>query len=292
VTLHRDAAPGKRRTGKSAAFGRVIPIASGRIVKPIHPGNSVNFDTGDLMAGQWRELGEPGGIEAYVQRPDGAGGVRGAVVVLPEMYGVNAYLRGICDELTALGYVALVPDLYWRQARRTELAYTPEQREAGLVLMRGLDRDELIADAAQSLAAARDAADGHGVAFLGLSMGGHVAVRAATALRFELAAVFYPGWMLNSAFPFVGPVPPLETAERIADNGVYLLGFCGELDHVLPLAEWQEAERRLTDAKVAHELVSYPGARHGFASDRTADRDEDSAADAWRRIHQALADRL
>lgn len=273
----------------------MIPIASGRIVKPFHPGNSDNFDnfdTGAPMAGQWQELGVPGGIEAYVQRPEGGGAARGAVVVCAEMYGVNVYVRGICDELTALGYVALVPDLYWRQARRTELAYTPKQREAGLVLMRGLDRDELIADAAQALAAARDAADGHGVAFLGLSMGGHVAVRAATALRFELAAVFYPGWLLNSAFPFVGPVPPLETAERIADNGVYLLGFCGELDHVLPSAEWQEAERRLTDAKVAHQLVTYPGARHGFASDRPADRDEDSAADAWRRVHRALADRL
>ncbi|WP_218199788.1 dienelactone hydrolase family protein [Kitasatospora aureofaciens] len=243
-----------------------------------------------MMTGQWQELGTPGGIEAYVHRPEGE--VRGAVVVCPEMYGVNAYTRGICAELAGLGYVALAPDFYWRNDRRTELGYSAEEREAGLVLMRALDRDELVADAVEALAAARALADGHGVAFLGMSMGGHIAVRAATELRFELAAVFYPGWLLNSGFPLVGPVPPLETAERIAANGVFLLGFCGELDHILPQEEWQEAERRLIEAKVAHELVTYPGARHGFAADRPADHDADATADAWRRVHEALAQRL
>ncbi|MEU6972337.1 dienelactone hydrolase family protein [Kitasatospora aureofaciens] len=242
------------------------------------------------MTGQWQELGAPGGIEAYVHRP--AGEVRGAVVVCSELYGVNAYLRGVCAELADLGYVAVAPDFYWRNARRTELGYGAEEREAGLVLMTALDRGELVADAAAALDAARALADGHGVAFFGMSMGGHIAVRAATELRFELAAVYYPGWLLNSGFPLVGPVPPLETAERIAANGVYLLGFCGELDHILPQEEWREAERRLTDAKVGHELVTYPGARHGFAADRPADHDATATADAWRRVRGALAERL
>ncbi|MFE2347935.1 dienelactone hydrolase family protein [Kitasatospora cineracea] len=246
--------------------------------------------TGDPMAGQWQELGTPGGLEAHVHRP--AGEVRGAVVVCSELYGVNAYLRGVCAELAEHGYAAVAPDFYWRNARRTELGYEAEEREAGLVLMKALDRDELVADAAEALAAARELAGGRGVAFLGTSMGGHIAVRAATELRFELAAVFYPGWLLNSGFPLVGPVPPLETAERIAANGVHLLGFCGELDHILPQEEWQEAERRLTAAGVGHELVTYPGARHGFAADRPADHDAEATADAWRRVYEALARHL
>ncbi|MFD8782276.1 dienelactone hydrolase family protein [Kitasatospora sp. NPDC059599] len=242
------------------------------------------------MTGQWQEIGASGGIEAYVHHPDGE--VRGAVVVCAELYGVNAYVRGICAELAALGYVALAPDFYWRDARRTELGYSAEEREAGLVLMRALDRNQLVADATDALAAAREAAGVHGVAFLGTSMGGHIAVRAATELRFELAAVFYPGWMLNSGFPLVGPVPPLETADRIAANGVFLLGFNGDQDHILPLDEWKAVEEKLTEAGVAHELVTYPGAGHGFAADRADGHDAAATADAWRRIHRALADRL
>ncbi|MFE9424854.1 dienelactone hydrolase family protein [Kitasatospora sp. NPDC006697] len=243
------------------------------------------------MTGQWQELGTPGGIEAYVHRP--AGEVRGAVVVCSELYGVNGYVRGICAELAGLGYAAVAPDFYWRDARRTELGYSAEEREAGLVLMRALDRDRLVADSAEALHLARAEARGRGVAFLGLSMGGHIAVRAATALRFELAAVFYPGWLLNSGMPLVGPVPPLESAERIAANGVYLLGFCGELDHILPPAEWQAAEQRLAEAGVSHELVTYPDARHGFAcTDRPADHHPAAAADAWQRVHRALGELL
>ncbi|GAA2834066.1 dienelactone hydrolase family protein [Kitasatospora sp. CM 4170] len=243
------------------------------------------------MTGQWITLGEPGGIEAYLHRPEGE--VRGAVVVCSELYGVNDYVRQTCADLARAGYAALAPDYYWRNARRTGLGYSPEERESGLVLMRALDRDELVTDAGAALAAARAEAGDRGVAFLGLSMGGHVAVRAATALRFELAAVFYPGWLLNSGFPLVGPTPPLETADRIAAGGAFLLGFCGELDHIIPAEEWQQAEQRLTEAKVPHELVSYPGARHGFAcSDRPADYDPEAGADAWRRVYAALAAHL
>ncbi|MEU6235071.1 dienelactone hydrolase family protein [Kitasatospora sp. NPDC047058] len=240
------------------------------------------------MTGQWTELGEPGGIEAYIHRPQ-EGEVRGAVVVCSELYGVNAYVRATCAELAEAGYVAVAPDYYWRNARRTALGYSAEEREAGLVLMRALDREELVADAGAALATARAEANGRGVAFLGLSMGGHVAVRAATELRFELAAVFYPGWLLNSGFPLVGPVPPLETSERIAANGAFLLGFRGDLDHIIPAEEWEQAGHRLTEAKVPHEFITYPGAHHGFAcSDRPADYDPEAGADAWRRVYAAL----
>ncbi|GGW13531.1 carboxymethylenebutenolidase [Streptomyces capoamus] len=243
------------------------------------------------MTGQWETLGETGGVEAYVHRP--AGDVRGAVVVCSELYGVNAYVRDTCAELAASGYVALAPDYYWRSARRTGLGYSAEERDDGLVLMRALDRDELVADASAALAAARTETGERGVAFLGLSMGGHIAVRAATELSFELAVLFYPGWLLNSGFPLVGPVPPLETSERITAGGAFLLGFRGELDHIIPAEEWEQAERQLTEAKVPHELVTYPGARHGFAcADRPDDHDPQASADAWRKVYAALESHL
>ncbi|WP_432026444.1 dienelactone hydrolase family protein [Streptomyces sp. 1222.5] len=243
------------------------------------------------MTGQWETLGEAGGIEAYVHRP--AGEVRGAVVVCCELYGVNAYARATCAELAEAGYAALAPDYYWRSARRTGLGYSAEERADGLVLMRALDRDELVADASAALAAARAEAGERGVAFLGLSMGGHIAMRAATELSFELAAVFYPGWLLNTGFPLVGPVPPLETSERLAAGGAFVLGFRGELDHIIPAEEWEQAEQRLTKAGVPHELVTYPGARHGFAcADRPADYDQRAGADAWRKVYSALAAHL
>ncbi|GAA2145292.1 dienelactone hydrolase family protein [Kitasatospora kazusensis] len=245
------------------------------------------------ITGSWEPLGtaDAPGPEAYVIRPTGA--VLGSVVVCSELYGVNEYVREVCDRLAATGYAAVAPDYYWRQARRPDFPYTAEGREDGLALMRRLDRDELLADAALALAAARALAPDRGTAFLGLSMGGHIALRAATALRFELAAVFYPGWALNSGFPLVGPVPPVEQSGDIAANGVFVLGFVGDRDHIVPQEEWQAVERRLTAARVPHELVTYPGAGHGFAcEDRPADYEPAAGDDAWRRVFEAFGQYL
>ncbi|MGW2403188.1 LysE family transporter [Streptomyces sp. NPDC001739] len=121
------------------------------------------------MTGQWERLGEAGGIEAYVHRP--VGEVRGAVVVCSELYGVNAYVRQTCAELASAGYVALAPDYYWRNARRTALGYSAEEREDGLVLMRALDRDELVAETmtSSSMAASRGRIMLKGVGISGLN---------------------------------------------------------------------------------------------------------------------------
>jgi carboxymethylenebutenolidase len=49
-----------------------------------------------------------------------------AVVVLQELFGVNADIRKHCDELAEQGYLALAPDLYWRQEPGVDLNVTSE----------------------------------------------------------------------------------------------------------------------------------------------------------------------
>src|SRR5262245_43789872 len=56
--------------------------------------------------------GPSGGMRAYLARPQRAPAP--AIVVLQEIFGVNADLRETCDELAAQGYFALSPDLFWR----------------------------------------------------------------------------------------------------------------------------------------------------------------------------------
>jgi hypothetical protein len=58
---------------------------------------------------------------------------------------------------------------------------------------------------------------------------------------------FSPGWLLNSGFPLVGPVPPLETGERMGTGRAVLLGCRGELEHIILAEEGEQAERRLTE---------------------------------------------
>lgn len=60
-----------------------------------------------------------GTFSAYVARPDGES--HAAIVVIQEIFGVNAGIRRKCDRLAADGYLALAPDLFWRLEPGVEL---------------------------------------------------------------------------------------------------------------------------------------------------------------------------
>ncbi len=240
-----------------------------------------------MITTEWTRLGHAG-PDAYVATPSRP---QGAVVVVPEMFGVNPYARSICDRLAAEGYVAVTPDIYWRQGRLADLGYDEDSRQEGFRLMHTVRRDEVLADiaAARACAVSR-AAESARTAILGFSLGGHIALLAATESRFDLAVVFYPGWTLHGGIPLADPRPPLADAARLAANGTYVLGFNGADDHLISPEEWTGVETRLTAAGVPHELIAYPGVGHGFfCDDRPKTYVPEAAADAWPRLLTALA---
>src|SRR5262245_44688658 len=61
-----------------------------------------------------------GTFDAYVGRP--AAPSRAVLVVLHEVFGVNADIRATCDELAQEGYLSVAPDLFWRQERGVDLS--------------------------------------------------------------------------------------------------------------------------------------------------------------------------
>src|SRR5271163_1792209 len=81
-----------------------------------------------------------GTFHAYVARPDKLPAP--AVIVLQELFGVNADIRSTCDELAAQGFIAVAPDLFWRQEPGVDLNVTSEiDWRHGLGLYQAYDRD-------------------------------------------------------------------------------------------------------------------------------------------------------
>src|SRR6187551_1109502 len=93
---------------------------------------------------------------AHCARPDGE--PRAAIVVIQEIFGVNAGIRRKCDRLAADGYLALAPDLFWRIERGVELDpdVEPEFKRA-LQLMGQFDQDQGVADIEATIRHARKA---------------------------------------------------------------------------------------------------------------------------------------
>ena len=68
--------------------------------------------------------GQDGAFNAYIARPKTLPAA--TVVVLQELFGVNADIRKTCDELAEQGFVAVAPDLFWRQEHGVDLSVTSE----------------------------------------------------------------------------------------------------------------------------------------------------------------------
>src|SRR5258708_40335545 len=84
--------------------------------------------------------GRDGAFSAYIARPKALPAP--AVVVLHEVFGVNADIRKTCDELAEQGFIAVTPDLFWRQEPGVDLSVTSEPYcQHGLRLYQAYDRD-------------------------------------------------------------------------------------------------------------------------------------------------------
>jgi carboxymethylenebutenolidase len=84
--------------------------------------------------------GRDGAFGAYISRPKTLPAP--AVVVLQEVFGVNADIRKTCEELVGQGFLAVAPDLFWRQEPGVDLSVTSETDwQHGLRLYQVYDRD-------------------------------------------------------------------------------------------------------------------------------------------------------
>lgn len=200
-----------------------------------------------------------GEIAAY--RADPAVAVHGALVLIQEIFGVNAHIRAVADGFAAQGYAVLAPALFDPIERGVELDYG----EAGTRRGRELREQLGFERAVEAVAATADALRGAthtGVAAVGFCWGGSIAFLANT--RLGLPAVSYYG---GRSVPFLD--------ERLRAP---MLFHFGERDSIIPPEHVALHRQKQPDA----EIHLYP-AGHGFNCDQRADYDAASAMLAMRR---------
>ena len=134
---------------------------------------------------QWISLPTAGGaMDAYLALPPG--GIGPGLLLLQEIFGVNPHIRAVAEQYALAGFVVLAPDVFWRQAPRTELGYDGDDRQRGMSLAGALKAPEVLADLQAAVAAlrarpevARSATDPAQVAakvgVIGYCMGGRLA---------------------------------------------------------------------------------------------------------------------
>ena len=145
------------------------------------------------MSGEHRSIKtKDGAFDAYVARPAGAGKAP-AVVVLQEIFGVNAVMRGVTDDLAAQGYLAICPDLFWRLRPGIDITdQTPEEWKQALDYMGRFDVDQGVADIQTTIDVIRaDAGCTGKVGAVGYCLGGRMAYLTATRTDIDAAVGYY-----------------------------------------------------------------------------------------------------
>ena len=192
-----------------------------------------------------------GAFHAYVSRPVKLPAP--AVVVLQELFGVNADIRATCDELAAQGFIAVAPDLFWRQEPGVDLNVRSENDwQHGLRLYAAYDRDAGAKDVIETARTAVRLPGSSGrIALQGYCLGALMAF--ITAARYDVdAAVAYHG---SDTEKYLGEVGGLNAP---------LLMHLGEEDEFI--SKPAQAEIKAALAKKPNATVySYPGQRHAFS---------------------------
>jgi carboxymethylenebutenolidase len=193
-----------------------------------------------------------GTFAAYIARPKTLPAP--AIVVLQELFGVNADIRKHCDELAEQGYLAVAPDLYWRQEPGVDLNVTSEADwQRGLRLYSAYDRDAGVRDIKDTSDSARSLPECNGkVALLGYCLGALMVFMTAVRNDGIDAAVWYHG---ADTEKYLGEVDGLHAP---------LLMHVAEEDEFISKAA--QAEIKAALAKKPNATVySYPGQRHAFS---------------------------
>ena len=133
-----------------------------------------------------------GGFDAYVARPAGDAPT-GVVVVIQEIFGVNAAMRQTCEWVADMGFIAICPDLFWRISPGVDITDKSEAEwQQAFSLMNAFDQAKGIEDLKATLAVARRLPGGNGRAgTMGFCLGGRLAFMMATSSDADVNVSYY-----------------------------------------------------------------------------------------------------
>jgi carboxymethylenebutenolidase len=214
-----------------------------------------------LVAADGHRLG------AWLATP--AGPVKGGVVVLQEIFGVNAHIREIANRLAAEGWLAVAPALFDRILPGFECGYGPEDRPKAMEIYPKVQIDTALLDIAAALKRVRGAGK---AGIVGFCFGGLLSWLAAGRLNPDAAICYYAGRI--GQFKDEQPNCPV------------MLHF-GARDESIPISA-VEAVRAAHPGLPIHLYE----AGHGFCCDQRPSYDEAACRLSWQRSLEFFAKQL
>ncbi len=268
--------PFSRRGFLVSSLAAGFTLAAG----PVMAQTAIVTDTQGLVAGEIKVTTADGEMPAYRAQPAGAASPA-VILVVHEIFGVHEYIKDVCRRLAKFGYMAIAPELYARHGDASQLKNVQD----ALALAAKAPDAQVMSDLDACVAWAK--ADGGDISRLGITgfcRGGRTVWLYAAHQPLLKAGVAWYG-QIDGAPNANMPRYPLDIA---AELKAPVLGFYGDKDQGIPLADVDAMRAAIQKAGGKSELRVYPDAPHAFHADYRPSYRKDAADDGWKRMREWL----
>jgi carboxymethylenebutenolidase len=246
------------------------------------------MESSELVAGEWIEiLSGPVPLRCWWAEPSDCTNdivsklcINRIYIVLPEVFGLNAWVRSVADRLAAYGHPALAVPLFARTAPDLELAYETSDLAQGRRHKDATTADQILADVAAAVSWIGARYPQATVHVVGFCFGGHAAFLAATLPGVEHAFDFY-GAGVSRMRPGGGE-PSLALLSEVQAR---LTCVFGTADPLIPAEDREAIGAALNKVDPAGQrlrFVECDGADHGFMCEARTNFDPQASVQGWR----------
>lgn len=188
-------------------------------------------------------------FNGYLTLPPSGSGP--GLILIQEIWGVNAHIRAVADQYAMDGYVVLAPDVFWRQQVGVDLGYDAQGTQMARQYMSALNMPLAVQDLQSAALALRMRPEVKGkVGVVGFCMGGRLSFALSATGAVDAAVCYYGGGIQNM----------LDLAPKIS---VPILFHYGELDQHIPPQAVQDVQKAFHGRPDA-QIHTYLQADHGF----------------------------
>ncbi|MBV7407086.1 dienelactone hydrolase family protein [Enterobacter sp. ENT03] len=243
-----------------------------------HASTSITTPDDNIVAGLTSIPSQGDNMPAYHARPAEAAGALPVVIVIQEIFGVHEHIRDLCRRLAQEGYLAVAPELYFRQGDPNEYDDIPTLLSE---LVSKVPDAQVLADLDHVANwAARNGGDPHRLMATGFCWGGRIAWLYAAHNPQLKAAVAWYGKLVGDK-TINSPTHPVDIATELTAP---VLGLYGAQDTSIPQDTIDTMRQALRAANATAEIVVYPDAGHAFNADYRPSYHAESAQDGWQRM--------
>jgi carboxymethylenebutenolidase len=262
-----------------------VTVDPAQFAAAAHPleSSAILTDTEGLEHGPiWIAAGDGAALPAYHAAPRDGRGSHPTVLVVQEIFGLHEYIKDVARRLAKRGYLAIAPDLYFRQGDATQIDDIDELRTR---IVARVPDEQVLADLDASLQwADRHGGDAHRVGVIGFCWGGRIAwLYAAQQPRVRAAVAWYG--RLSGPTDDLHPRHPVDVA---AELKAPVLGLYGGQDTSIPIADVEKMRKALATTRTVSQIHVYDDAPHAFHADYRPNYRRGPAIDGWERMLQWL----